>query len=213
MASLKSLQVLLLAGNQVTEVSALAGFDSLQSVDLTGNPLSESAQARIAALRERGVTVEFTAPEAEDSVDVVLPEGPVLGDQQLLFSSNRRIEGDYLRGLEVHSLDLGDRRGREPVLRPHRPAEVGRLVPRLPGSPLLHAPERAAGRSPDGTRIAFSSIRDRNLEIYVMDADGGNPVNLTRDPAADRGPAWSPDGQRIAFERSGGGGGGRRSSS
>ena len=39
-----------------------------------------------------------------------------------------------------------------------------------------------------------------------MDADGGNPVNLTRDGAYDSAPAWSPDGQRIAFERNGGGG-------
>ena len=36
-------------------------------------------------------------------------------------------------------------------------------------------------------------------EIYVMDADGGNPQNLTNDPADDREASWSPDGKRIAF--------------
>ena len=33
--------------------------------------------------------------------------------------------------------------------------------------------------SPDGKRIAFTSNRDGNYEIYVMDADGGNQRNLT----------------------------------
>ena len=36
-------------------------------------------------------------------------------------------------------------------------------------------------------------------EIYVMDADGGNPQNLTNNRHADWEPAWSSDGKRIAF--------------
>src|SRR3990172_1866268 len=42
---------------------------------------------------------------------------------------------------------------------------------------------------------------DFNAEIFVMDADGGNPVNLTNNPAHDGAPKWSPDGRRIAFVR------------
>ena len=60
--------------------------------------------------------------------------------------------------------------------------------------------------SPDGKRIVFFSNRDGHAidgrstsEIYVMDADGGNPQNLTDDRNDDRFPAWSPDGSRIAF--------------
>lgn len=46
--------------------------------------------------------------------------------------------------------------------------------------------------SPDGSRIAFSSRRDGNFEIYVMSADGSSPMNLTNDPGSDQSPIWAP---------------------
>jgi Tol biopolymer transport system component/DNA-binding winged helix-turn-helix (wHTH) protein len=55
--------------------------------------------------------------------------------------------------------------------------------------------------SPDGKRIAFQSARSGVDEIWVCDADGGNPVQLTRFGRGMTGsPRWSPDGQAIAFD-------------
>lgn len=53
--------------------------------------------------------------------------------------------------------------------------------------------------SPDGSKIAFSTNRDGNYEIYVMNADGSNPQRLTNNAGADRSPSWSPDGSQIVF--------------
>jgi Tol biopolymer transport system component len=53
--------------------------------------------------------------------------------------------------------------------------------------------------SPDGTKIAFESRRDGNVEIYVMNADGSEQTNLTNNTALDSSPSWSPDGTKIAF--------------
>jgi Tol biopolymer transport system component len=53
--------------------------------------------------------------------------------------------------------------------------------------------------SPDGTRIAFSSYRDGNYDIYKMDADGSNVKQLTSTDSAEADPVWSPDGQFIAY--------------
>ena len=54
--------------------------------------------------------------------------------------------------------------------------------------------------SPDGRQIAFASNRDGNWEIYRMNVDGSNLVNLTNDAQQDNFPAWSPgDGSYIAF--------------
>jgi Tol biopolymer transport system component len=62
--------------------------------------------------------------------------------------------------------------------------------------------------SPDGTKIVFTSSRDfpgiagnisNGFEIYLMNADGSNPIRLTNNDSSDAEPSWSPDGTRIAF--------------
>ncbi|HSJ58250.1 MAG TPA: protein kinase, partial [Anaerolineae bacterium] len=51
-------------------------------------------------------------------------------------------------------------------------------------------------------RLAFSSNRDGNPEIYVLDLASGSPRRLTNNSANDWLPDWSPDGSRLAFTSS-----------
>ena len=53
--------------------------------------------------------------------------------------------------------------------------------------------------TPNPERIAFTSFRDGNAEIYGMNADGTNQTRLTNDAAEDIDPAFSSDGSKIAF--------------
>jgi Tol biopolymer transport system component len=45
--------------------------------------------------------------------------------------------------------------------------------------------------SPDGLYIAFTSYRDGNGEIYVMNNDGSSQTNITNNPGNDYGPSWA----------------------
>lgn len=66
--------------------------------------------------------------------------------------------------------------------------------------------DSAPAWSPDGRRIAFESNADvaganpeRDMEVWVMAADGSAPLQLTHNAAHDEGPAWSPDGRLLAY--------------
>jgi Tol biopolymer transport system component len=84
------------------------------------------------------------------------------------------------------------------------PVNSASLLQRLTFDPGL---DTAPAWSPDGKMIAFVSDRDNNSEIYIVPADcpavvGGCAQQLqrvTRHPARDIAPAWSPDGLYLTF--------------
>jgi serine/threonine-protein kinase len=65
----------------------------------------------------------------------------------------------------------------------------------------IAVPPRAytyARLSPDGRQVALDS-RDEQNDIWTFDLARGTLARLTRDPGLNRGPAWTPDGTRLAF--------------
>lgn len=53
--------------------------------------------------------------------------------------------------------------------------------------------------SPDGLRIAYAAPGARSGEIWIVDANGGNPRQVTDNFVDDDAPVWSPDGTRLAY--------------
>ena len=122
-----------------------------------------------------GERVRLTETASNERTPKWSPDG-----KRIVFSSDR--DGD--RDIYVMDLDAWQQEGAS-----YQPVN------------LTHDddPDWQPSWSPDGTRIAFSSYRDDNWEIYVIDADGTNPTRVTEQIESDYSPTWSPDGDKLLF--------------
>jgi TolB protein len=116
----------------------------------------------------------------------MFPQGSHDG-RHIVFTSDR--DGDP----EIYVMDAD---GSHPVRLTHAPGRDAHPY---------FSPDNAASWSPDEKRIAFTSDRDGNSEIYVMGADGGNVRRLTHTRATERAAVWSPDGTKLLFSSDGDG--------
>jgi len=133
--------------------------------------------------------VEVTAVNSEggfasQTVEVVIDE-ITLPEFDLFFISNR--DDNW----EVYGM-LDD--GSSQVNLTNNSANDGHLSNTEGGRPAV---------SPDGTKIAFTSDRFGDAEIFVMNVDGTGLVNLTQLSGNDSFPNWSSDGTKITFESGG----------
>ena len=127
--------------------------------------------------RTGGPPLRLTEHEAIDVAPAWSPDG-----REIAFRSNRSGSGDVW---------IVSAQGDEPRPLTKDPANDGARSP-IGGR---HGPW-----SPDGRQIVFHSDRTGNRDVWLIPSEGGEPRQLTSDPADDRAFAWSPDGHWVIFQ-------------
>jgi TolB protein len=101
-------------------------------------------------------------------------------------------------GREIAFLRLTRQRGELYVMNADGSGERRLTYTKNPNVHIWSLALTAAPWSPDGRMLAFSTERNGNWDVYVINADGSGQRNLTHNPANDYFHTWLPGG-RIVF--------------
>lgn len=173
LASVTGLQWLDLASNDIQDISALGSLVRLVLLDLDGNRIRDLSPLS----QLPGLETLFLNGNQISDVSPLLDIGSL---QSVELSGNPVAQGAFA-GLRERGLEL--------TFRPEDRADTedggGRDDP--------------LGMSSMPGRIAFGSYRNNQGDVYMMDPDGSNQINLTNDEVSNSYPCISPDGSRVAF--------------
>jgi Tol biopolymer transport system component/DNA-binding winged helix-turn-helix (wHTH) protein len=148
---------------------------------------------------------------APDGRGLVFSSGGALSASSLwrVSASGGKPERLPIGGDNATSPTISSRANRLAYVQRSMDANIWRMEIRDSGRPvspptkLIASTRYEAGPqfSPDGRRIAFHSDRSGSFEVWVCDASGLQPLQLTSLGTSNTGtPRWSPDSRRIAFD-------------
>jgi Tol biopolymer transport system component len=143
-----------------------------------------------------GQRIAYVSPDEDGTPRVYWVRFSDLLPNRLIFESNSEADPAWSpSGTWVAFAGL-DQNGNSEGLFLRNPDGVNRLQ-------LSASPDRHPVWSPDGKKIVFTSTRDGDEEIYVLQVGVSGPegqaVRITNNPASDFSPTWSPDSKRVAF--------------
>ena len=180
---------------QVTRLSVLRladgqAFTVTEGLTLEWSPSWSPEGGLLYFLSNRGGSMDLWMGRVKSDGAPVGPPQPVttgIGMRRAVFSADGK-KLAYSRGRLVANL------WRVPILadRPATWADAQQLT-------FDEAFLEFVDISPDGERLAVSSDRRGNPDLWVLPAGGGDMQQLTDDPTPDWLPAWSPLGNEIAF--------------
>jgi len=151
-----------------------------------------------------------------DGKEIAFSSGHWWGERSIrrIAVTERRSPGDYRPratsfGEDATTLAISPNGGRLAYARLSQIVNLYRLELSADGA-AIGTPQRVTAStrvdylgelSADGKRVVFTSTRSGSQEIWVSDADGGNPQQITSiGGPLTGGPHWSPDGKTIAFD-------------